>query len=224
MAGKKPDFSSVELDEQADAPPPLDFETAYGGLNLPEPIKALIISTGLRFTMTGLSIDQVIDQHDWAKLFDVIQSIKRAYQWIIGDWMAYGFDHGWIKSYDDMAVFTGLMPRTVQDYTTICRNIPPAMRIAKLSFAHFQIIAHLPEDLRQGWIDYAVQAKLSTRQLAAEIHQKTDDTPPLLDKVNKRRIDKVWRNLSRGSTEKIKRDDIRLIRAWLDEVERELKK
>jgi hypothetical protein len=228
MAGKKPDFS-IEPVEQVDAPPPLDYETAFGTLNLPEQFKALVLGTTLRFTMTGLVINTELSQPDWLTLLDSIRAIKRAYQWIIGDWMLYGFEREWSNTYDAMAELTGLKAKTVKEYTYICRNIPASIRMDKLSFAHFQLIAPIQADHRTAWIDKAVVDKLSVRDLrdAIQEHYKLPagaEAPALLDKVNKRRIDKVWRNLSRGSTEKIKRDDLRLIRAWLDEVEKELKK
>jgi hypothetical protein len=188
----------------------------------------LVIGEGLHFSETGLDIQSPLSREDWLALYTVIRQIRSAYQWIIGDWMLYGFEQQWSVSYEQMASITGLKASTVEVYTSICRSFPRLIRINRLSFGHFQLIAPLPAEVRQQWIDYAAEQKLSVRQLQAALRQARQEALPdesgVINKVTRRRFNRVWRLMERGLPEKIKRDDVRLLRAWLDDLERCLPK
>lgn len=170
--------------------------------------QALALLDNLEFTKTGLVISRELDKVDWTKLYDAIRSIKSAYQWIIGDWMLYGFEHGWIERYEDMAVFTGLKEKTVKEYTYVCRNINASIRMDKLSFAHFQLIAPLPETDKPAWIQRAIDEKMSVRELRKAINNEDPDPPPPLNKQERKLWGMVARNLRRNTLHEIPADDV----------------
>lgn len=163
---KKPDFGQ-ELDNgsEREASPVPNFETLYGGLNLPGDMRALAVERGYHYTADGLDIQRELTADDWHNILPEIKALQSSYQLIIGDWMLYGFEQGYVVSYEDMAALTGMQPQTIEVYTSICRNIPRLIRINPLKFSHYRLIAPLPEDERIPWIEFAVNRGLSFRTL-----------------------------------------------------------
>lgn len=168
-----------------------------------------------QFTATGLVINREISQTEWLSLREAIQNIKRAYQWIIGDWMLYGFEHGWSQDYVDMAALTGLKEKTVKEYTSICRNIPASIRMDRLSFGHFQLIAPLED--KPAWIQRAVDEKLSISQLRQAIHG--DDPPPPLSKKETNLLSRFVRAIRKDQLTTITDGDMVLMRKAFDRAE-----
>lgn len=136
-----------------------------GGDELWEDDSALAESRAYRFSGDGLIVERDLDDADWRNILPEIKAVKSAYQLIIGDWMVYGFEHGYEVSYEAMAVMTGLNPQTIEVYTSICRNVPQLIRINPLTFSHYRLIAPLSEDERIPWIEFAVHRGLSFRAL-----------------------------------------------------------
>jgi hypothetical protein len=183
MAGKKPDDFSIEPVEQTDAPPSLDFEVVYGALNLPDTIREIVIQKQrlYRYTDTGLEVYEDLTDQDWREMLPEIRAIKSAYQCLIGDWMIYGFERGFEVSYEAMAKLTGYTPGTVEVFTSVCRSIPRLIRINRVFFGHYQLIAPLPEVDRKKWVKRVAKHGWSVRDLKAAIrsvHPSDDDDPP----------------------------------------------
>lgn len=220
---------------QADAPPDDFLQTlspalmdgvGYGGQLMPvvQHKNGVVEIGSFRLNPTGMVITAEVTREEWEAFYRGIQKIRRAMQWIVGDWMLYGAERGWVTSYEDMATLTGLKDVTVKNYTYVCRSIPASLRSDKLSFAHFQEVAPLEDGVKAEWLNHAVKNKLSVRQLRQHIRRRSglpdEATPALLDKSNRKRFGKLWRLAERNQSDKIKRDDIRLMRAWLDELEK----
>lgn len=185
----------------------------------------------MRFAMTGVVIDRDLDEREWLTLLGDVRKIKQAYLWVLGDILVYGIKRAYREThrqYQQAAKITGYTAEALQNLAWICHSVEISRRRENLSFSHHAEVASLNPDEQMDWLQKAQTNKWSAKTLRREIKDENEPealpAPPLLDKINKRRMDKVWRNLSRGTTEKIKRDDLRLIRAWLDEVERELRR
>lgn len=126
---------------------------------------ALAESRGYHYAANGLDIQRELTDDDWRNILPEIKALRSSYQLIIGDWMLYGFEHGYVVSYEDMAILTGMQPQTIEVYTSICRNVPRLIRINPLKFSHYRLIAPLPEDDRIVWIEFAAGHALSFRAL-----------------------------------------------------------
>lgn len=126
---------------------------------------ALAESRGYHYAANGLDIQRELTDDDWRNILPEIKALRSSYQLIIGDWMLYGFEHGYVVSYEDMAILTGMQPQTIEVYTSICRNVPRLIRINPLKFSHYRLIAPLPEDERIVWIEFAAGHALSFRAL-----------------------------------------------------------
>lgn len=177
--------------------------------------QSIALLNSLSFSKTGLVIDRELNQDEWSKLYEAIGSIKSAFQWIIGDWMLYGFEHEWVNSYEDMAAFTGLKDVTVRNYTYVCRNVPASLRSDKLSFGHFQLIAPLED--KPIWIQRAVDEKLSISQLRQAIHG--DDPPPPLSKKETNLLSRFVRAIRKDQLTTITDGDMVLMRKAFDRAE-----
>lgn len=219
---KKPDFGA-ELDTKDTLPrvPAPDFETVYGGLKLPT---AAVIIESLQFSKTGLIIDRELTQGEWLELRKTIQTIKQAYQWIVGDWMLYGFEREWSTTYEDMAALTGLKEKTVKEYTSICRNIPASIRMDKLSFGHFQLIATVPNEDKPGWIQRAIDEKMSVRDLYKAIHSEDPDPPPPLSNNEIKLLSHFVRAIKQNRLSEISSDEIVYMRKALERAGQLLKR
>ena len=170
--------------------------------------QAMAVLNSLSFSKTGLVIDRELNQDEWSKLYEAIGSIKSAFQWIIGDWMLYGFEHEWVSNYEDMAAFTGLKEKTVREYTYVCRNIPVSIRMDKLSFGHFQLIAPLPVEDKTTWIQRAIDEKMSVRDLRKAINHEDADPPPPLRSEDRKLLRVVLKHLRANTLDQIPADDV----------------
>lgn len=118
-----------------------------------------------RFSTDGLLIQRELSDSAWLDILPEIKALHSSYQLIIGDWMLYGFEHGYALSHEDMAKLTGLQPQTIEVYTSVCRNVPQLMRVNPLRFGHYRAVSKLPDDEKPCWIQYAASNHLSTRVL-----------------------------------------------------------
>lgn len=120
---------------------------------------------GYGYTDTGLVIERELTDEAWRGILPEIKALQTAYQLIIGDWMVYGFEHGYEVSYESMAALTGLKPQTIEVYTSVCRNVPQLMRINSLKFNHYRLVSKLPDDEKAVWLEFAAHRQLPTRTL-----------------------------------------------------------
>lgn len=170
-------------------------------------------------TSTGLLITDQLTEQEWRDFFPAVSSIQSSLSWLYGDYFACGqnlFQH----TYEEMATFTGLKADTIEVYASICRNVPKLIRINSLSFGHHRLVASMPEEAQTEWLGRAVENGWSVKQMAKAI-TGVDDTPlpPLADPKNRRILNRVWKAVERGG-DGLKKDDIKHLRRWLDEIER----
>lgn len=214
----------------------------FGGLAIASDGSETIIGGGLRLSPVGLQIDGELDRAQWLGLLSGLQKIERAHQWMLGDAMVYGVARKYGETGEqiaEIAEVSGKDDKTLYDYWLAARSFEISERSEKLFFEVYRVIArHFPHDdkldvqeqsaranARRVWVQRAMDEKLSGRRLDALITgTEPVAPPPLLDKVTKRRFNRIWRMLERATPDKIKHDELRLIRAWLDEVEKTLPK
>lgn len=151
-----------------DDEPEITFASAFGGEKLPGVLTQP--ERGYRYTATGLDFRRKLTREEYRDgLLPELQVMETARQLIIGDAYLHGIENGHIESYEDMAELTGYQPLSIENYASICRNVPQFMRINSLTFSHYQQIASLPEEERPHWISFAAGSGLSYRALKALI-------------------------------------------------------
>lgn len=115
----------------------------------------------------GLLMPEEVTQQEWYDFFDVIRNVKRSWQFIIGDWFAYGKDvFGY--TYEQIATWTGYSSNSVEAFASTCRNVPRFTRV-NLSFAHHRAVAVLPPEKQVLALQEAIDNKWSSRDLKTAI-------------------------------------------------------
>lgn len=122
-----------------------------------------------RLTSTGLDVTGENSQEDWQTVGDIIFRVNRSVQWLIGDWLAYGEQFQWGRTYEEFAAEYGYTIETLRQYVYVARNVDLSIRIDKLSFAHHQLIAALPADQQAALLVAAAESGWSVARLRAEI-------------------------------------------------------
>ena len=146
-------------------------------LHLPNP-KVTVSRIGMQIT-ADLSIDE------WGELAASIGEVATSVAFIVGDWLVYGqslfgtdgfpdkkVDH---PSYQIAIKTTGLDLSTLQNYAYVSRSIPYSMRSERLSWEHHRLLAKLPDNDIQDWIDTCVAEedagrRMSTRRLRKSLN------------------------------------------------------
>lgn len=128
-----------------------------------------LASQKVHFEKTGLAIDQDLSQNEWAEIGAFLKQAERSVGWWIGDWINFG-ERKFGEKYSQEVDQLDYERKTLWNYAYVARSILPSFRKEGLSFQHHNIVASLPKDKQQYWLDYADDHKLTTRELVAAIH------------------------------------------------------
>lgn len=231
----KPDYTKAYTDEKEAS---FDFDNAFTtvfgeasfagvGLSIVEKNGTTILGGVLKLSAVGMEITGDLDETQWQDLFKGIRAIKTAYQWYIGDWLLYGINRRYGEQQAQIAricELTGLSDSTLHMYMVVADAWELSTRVESVPFTTYRLIAEMVKDSEQrpAWLQYAIDKKISGRQLklaiqGGEYQPKSLTRSPLADGTNKKRFNRVFRAIESGK--KIKPDDIRLLRLWLDEIE-----
>lgn len=160
----------------------------YGDVDLPDNTNAMVVHQGkdisignIITTPTGLQFDGDISEIEWQDFGKTLIQINTAYQWIVGDYLAYGAE----RHYGDLketAEQLGKDQNTVSNWIAVCRAIPFPRRRGSLYFGHHEAVCAMPEHLQEKWLDIAENEggkRLSVNALRKAIAQSQGhlDTP-----------------------------------------------
>jgi hypothetical protein len=130
-----------------------------------------------------ITADLSIDE--WGELAASIGEVATSVAFIVGDWLVYGQSLFGTDGYPDKKVdhpsyqiaikTTGLDLSTLQNYAYVSRSIPYSMRSERLSWEHHRLLAKLPDNDIQDWIDTCVAEedagrRMSTRRLRKSLN------------------------------------------------------
>jgi len=136
-------------------------------------------------TRTGLRIDQELSFEEWSELAETIGEAARSIGFIVGDWLVYGqnlfgtdgFPEKRVDaaSYELAVAATGLDLSTLQNYAYVSRSIPYSLRTERLSWEHHRLLAKLPREQQEKWIETCVAEdtagrRVSTRRLRKSLN------------------------------------------------------
>ena len=128
----------------------------------------------------GMLIKGKLSVEEWRDLAPSIGEVASSIAFIVGDWLVYGqgrFGNDTTPaskvdghSYQLALAATGLDLSTLQNYAYVSRSIPYQMRSERLSWEHHRLLAKLPDDEIQSWIETCVAEdsagrRMSTRRL-----------------------------------------------------------
>ena len=181
----------------------------------------------LQLSPLGATIIGNLNSEQWFELLNRVQTIKRAYLWILADILRYGLKREYGETEAEVqriSDITGLSIKRLDNLASLAHTFEISRRRENLSIRHYFEVQTLPEKQQEDWLNKAQENNWSARELHRQITGKTlpATVSILADKHNRNRINKIWRAVQSGDYKKVKRDDIRLAIAWLKKVEDEL--
>lgn len=98
-----------------------------------------------RLAEPALPLPAELDYHAWAALAPELGRLVRWSHWLLGDWLLYG-DARYGERAAQAEAATGLDYQTLANARWVAKAIPPARRVAALSWSHHVEVAALPAD------------------------------------------------------------------------------
>jgi hypothetical protein len=201
-----------------------------------------------RFQMSRIHLippDNVTPQ-ELNALGHVLANMDDVLQFWIGDWanLCLGDEDNEQergKIYKELEMEFGIKARTIQNYASVCRNMPPSLRREGAGFSIHRMIAELPEKLKgqaDAILDVAADENMTVAELKLYVEQKLtelkDPQKPRLTTdsflFSKDRLPKLSTLASKWSKAKSGDNDAKTQiieeivnhRKWLDELEESL--
>ena len=160
----------------------------------------------------GLEFLGQVSEDEYEVFGETLLKFDTAYQWIVGDYLAYGTDNNY-----GMAVkFAEQLDRessTIHNWTSVCRQVEFSRRRENLSFFHHSIIAPFDPDDQAYWLGMAQEKGWSAKRLRNEIAKANGSD---IDTVKKSAYEKMvkplqsrsklWKSLTPAERQKVIRD------------------
>lgn len=125
-----------------------------------------------KMTETGIEVGDHATQEDWQEVGAFLFGMERAFQWLIGDWLAFGEDVAW-GDIPDIAEQYGANKDTLANYASISRHCHVSLRHEKLTYSHHVVIARedLTDEQKSLWLQIAEKEQWSVRKLRTEFEK-----------------------------------------------------
>jgi len=112
-----------------------------------------------------------LGQAEWLSTGRRLGAIGRCSQWWIGDWIRYGTAR-WGEKYSEAARVTGYDVASLRNMAWVAAQFDSSLRSDKLSWSHHVLLAPLTTDQQRGWIERAIEERLSVADLRLELRAK----------------------------------------------------
>lgn len=143
--------------------------TSGGGLGLD---KAVLPSR------VGLHFADPLPFESWKRIGKQISLISDAATWWLGDWLVFGEDK-YPDRYKDAIAQTALDYQTLRNYAWVARKFPMSRRRDRLSMQHHEVVASLPGEQQDLWLDQAEKLKWSRNEMRKQLrlHRASMEKP-----------------------------------------------
>lgn len=113
-------------------------------------------------------VDRAAAEAAWSKRGrDIATKVNNAC-WEIGDWILEA-EAKWGDRYREAAEITGLVEGTLRNYASVARRFDLSHRYDKLGFQHHALVAAIPEEAAQEWLELAESEQWSVRELQGQL-------------------------------------------------------
>lgn len=121
-------------------------------------------------TRTALEIPEDTTYEQWVAMGKMLDDIAEGIQWWRGDHWRFG-QRKYGESADQAAEL-GVDLHTLQNAAWVATQFPPERRRPELTHTHHTLLAGLPEDDQERWLDRAEQERMSTPHLRAAVKKE----------------------------------------------------
>ncbi len=164
--------------------------------------------SNIRIHRVGLEFVGEVDEEEYQIFGQTLLQIDTAYQWIVGDYLAYGVENNYGMAVE-FGEKLGRNPKTISNWVSICRQVTFSRRREDLSFRHHENVASLTEDEQDHWLTLASENRWSASRLRKAIQgpvlvDKPSPATRLLERWQKTVNPKKWKKLSPTERTKLK--------------------
>lgn len=125
--------------------------------------------------MSLAELERITTLETWREEGRALAADASGFAWRVGDWLNRGADRWGSDVYRDAEDIFDLSRSSLQTYSSVARRF--SNRLENLSFSHHALVAAIPEEAAQQWLQLAADNKWSRREFAA--HLKTvQQLPP----------------------------------------------
>ena len=125
-----------------------------------------IISEGMEFSKTGLTLDPRLTYGQWGDIGDQLNQIEGAIQWWIGDWLNFG-EHKYGEMYAQAVDET--QGNEWRKYKYVSNAVELFRRRNNLSYSYHAEVASLEPDKQDYWLDKAEKEHMKRYDLRQAI-------------------------------------------------------
>ena len=120
----------------------------------------------------GINVNKPLDFEEWTRLLNGFVQVEDAIQFIIGDLLIYGEDRFDRARYDAVIEATGKPIKTLFNWASVCRQIPPTERTFNVSYTHYYEVAYVKDVNARSWLlKDAAKNQWSAAQLRKEMQK-----------------------------------------------------
>jgi hypothetical protein len=121
-------------------------------------------------------VDIAAEQAAWTTRGRAIAQKVNVACWEIGDWILEG-EAKWGDHYTEAAEITGFTAGSLKQYAYVARRFDSSNRFYKLGFHHHALVAAIPKEAAEQWLELAEAEQWSVRDLQAAL-RTVQQLPP----------------------------------------------
>jgi hypothetical protein len=113
-----------------------------------------------------------LDLAEWSRAGQRLGLMNRCSPWWLGDWIRYG-NSKFGEKYSRASTITGYDRQTLMNMVYVASRFEFSRRRENLSWSHHEVVACLPPDQQDQWLDRAVSERLTRGDLRLELRAAT---------------------------------------------------
>ena len=124
-------------------------------------------NNAIQFTRVGAVVN-VLTPDDWSIVMGQLKAIQQAFAWVVGDMLVYATNQRWgeIETiYQHTSEVLGVPAGTLQNWTSLARNVEISRRRENLALSHHIEVRGLSPEWQSYLLEQAEVRKLSVSQL-----------------------------------------------------------
>lgn len=178
---------------------------------------------------SALHLPATVTWDEYVEIGRRLGQVATASRWWIGDWILIGealFGEAQAQALDA----TGLSEEYLLRIVRVAKAFPPSRRRPELSWLCHEVVAGLPEELQDEWLDRAVQEGWSDRELRRQLRDRARrEAGPIYRNPEREPVlpvsDEDWEEVREEAAQYVERPDygecVLCARPFLSEEERD---